>query len=173
MKFRFSIDLHCSQVILKTMNAVYWLYTTWTKHSKKVECQSKLLQNKNQPEFQPTDVTFWAPQENLCFLRGCLFTFIKVGVSNILQIQCSTTIMSQQLGISSFIVREDQQSFYSLHFDFHNYTVAAALRPEIFLRHLRKQHNYCPSGALSLSLTLHLQPNFDVEASGTACNSTD
>ena len=42
------------------MNAVYWLYTTITKHSKKVDCQSKLLQNENQPEFQPTDVTFWA-----------------------------------------------------------------------------------------------------------------
>ena len=44
-----------------------------------------------------------------------LFTFIKVGVSNILQLQCNTTIMSQQMGISSFIVRKDQQSFYSLH----------------------------------------------------------
>ena len=29
------------------------------------------------------------------------------------------------MGISSFIVRKDQQSFYSLHFDFLNYTVAA------------------------------------------------
>ena len=57
-------------------------------------------------------------------------------------------IMSQQMSISSFIVREDQQSFYSLHFDFHNYTVAAALGPEIFLRRLRNKHNYCPSGAL-------------------------
>ena len=81
--------------------------------------------------------------------------------------------MSQQMGISSFIVRKDQQSFYSLHFDFHNDTVAAALGPEIFLRRLRNKHNYCPSAAFSLSLTLHLQPNFDVEASGTACNSTD
>ena len=106
-------------------------------------------------------------------MRGCLFTFIKVGVSNILQIQCSTTIMSQQMSISSFIVRKDQQSFYSLHFDFHNDTVAAALGPEIFLRRLRNKHNYCPSAAFSVSLTLHLQPNFDVEASGTACNSTD
>ena len=99
MKFRYSIHLHCSQVILQTMNAVYWLYTTITKHSKKVDCQSKLLQNENQPEFQPTDVTFEPPQENLCFLRGCLFTFIKVGVSNILQIQCITTIMSQQMDV--------------------------------------------------------------------------
>ena len=114
----------------------------------------------------------WAPSRK-SMLPERLFTFIKVGVSNILQLQCNTTIMSQQMSISSFIVREDQQSFYSLHFDFHNYTVAAALGPEIFLRRLRNKHNYCPSAALSLSLTLHLQPNFDVEAYGTACNSTD
>lgn len=44
------------------MKAVYWLYTTITKHSKKVDCQ---LQNENQPEFQPTDVTFWAPLKKI------------------------------------------------------------------------------------------------------------
>ena len=52
-------------------------------------------------------------------MRGCLFTFIKLGVSNILQIQCNTTIMSQQMDVSS-IVKKDPQSFYSLDFDFNN-----------------------------------------------------
>ena len=80
--------------------------------------------------------------------------------------------METTLGVL-FIVRKELPSFYSLHFDFHNYTVVAALGPEIFLRRWRNKHNCCPSGALSLSLTLYLQPNFDVEASGTACNSTD
>ena len=76
-KFRYSIDLHCSQVILQTMNAVYWLYTTITKHSKKVDCQSKLLQNENQPEFQPTDVTFWAPSRKPMFPERLFIYFYK------------------------------------------------------------------------------------------------
>ena len=59
MKFRYSIDLHCSQVILQTMNAVYWLYTTITKHSKKVDCQSKLLQKENQPELHLYNPQKW------------------------------------------------------------------------------------------------------------------
>ena len=80
---------------------------------------------------------FEPPQENLSFLRGCLFTFIKVGVSAILQLQCNTTIMSQQMDVSS-IVRKDLQPFYSLDFDFQ----AAAFGPEIFLRLLRNKYVY-------------------------------
>ena len=64
-----------------------------------------------------------------------LFTFIKVRVSNIFQIQCNTTIMSQQMDVSS-IVRKDPQPFYSLDFDFQ----AAAFGPEIFLRLLRNKY---------------------------------
>ena len=84
-KFRYSFHLHCSQVILQT-NAVYWLYTTIIKHSKKVDCQSKLLQNENQPElhshlwvvqilYNPQMWHFEPPQENLCFLRGCIYFY--------------------------------------------------------------------------------------------------
>ena len=173
MKFRYSIDLHCSQVIIITNHECSLL----TIHNNNKTFQESWLSikitTKRKSSWIPTHrCDILSPSGKPMFPER-LFTFIKVGVSNILQLQCNTTIMSQQMGISSFIVREDQQSFYSLHFDFLNYTVAAALGPEIFLRRLRNKHNYCPSGALSLSLTLYLQPNFDVEASGTACNSTD
>ena len=48
-----------------------------TKHSKKVDCQSKLLQNENQPEFQPTDVTFSAPSRKPMFLERLFIYFYK------------------------------------------------------------------------------------------------
>ena len=147
MKFRFSIDLHCSQVILQTMNAVYWLYTTITKHSKKVDCQSKLLQNENQPEFYdiliPLKKTY-VSWEAVYFSKDWSFKHLKIHCN-------ATIIMSQQTSMSS-IVRKDLQSFYSLDFDFHNYSWA--LGPEIFLRLLRNKH--VPLDLVPLSLTLHL-----------------
>ena len=44
-----------------------------------------------------------------------LFTFIKVGVSNILHIQCITTITSQQMDISSIgLIWEKKRNIVSL-----------------------------------------------------------
>ena len=80
-KFRYSFHLHCSQVILQT-NAVYWLYTTITRHSKKVDCQSKLLQKENQPELHLYNPQMWhlsplkityVSWEAVHFYKGCGF----------------------------------------------------------------------------------------------------